>query len=162
MQTSGWTVALTKPNSEHLALNNLVSQGYDVFSPTITETIIKQGKKIKRESFLFSRYIFVWVRDQWRSINGTKGVVKLLTREERPLFLSAVDALQLEALRAKGSIVVEEKKRFRPGDQVTIGEGPFFGFKGIYVGQSKAEREFVLLKMLGGDVKVEVAASDLA
>lgn len=161
MRTSGWSVAMTQSNAEHIALAHLAQQGYRTFAPTVTETILKRGKKVKRESYLFSRYIFVWIADQWKSINGTKGIVRLLTREEHPLFLSDTDAIRLEGLYSQGSISLD-KQKFKAGDSVTVGAGPFFGFKGIYVGQSKLEREVVLLKMLGGDVKVEIAASDLA
>lgn len=157
----GWSVAMTQVNSEHIALSNLEDQGFEVFAPKTIETVFKRGKKIKKESFLFSRYVFVKIVDRWRNINGTKGVVSLLMNEERPLFLNAGDERRLESLRDEGSILIEDKK-FKSGQDVTIGLGPFAGFKGIYIGQSKAEREIVLLKMLGGDVKVEMAASDLA
>jgi hypothetical protein len=45
---------------------------------------------------------------------------------------------------------------------VTVADGPFRGFDGIYAGQKAAEREIILLEILGATRPVEIASGLLA
>lgn len=51
--------------------------------------------------------------------------------------------------------------RFRDGERVQATKGPFINEFGIYAGQSRKDRVFVLLTLLGGQRRVEIAESSL-
>lgn len=166
MRDSGWAVAVTQPNAERIACAHLGAQGFVTFAPKFSEVAVKAGRKIKRSGFLFSRYVFVWIEAQWRSINGTKGVTHLITQDEKPVFLNFKDEAALNDLRARHDVsgfidLSKPFNRFNVGQEVAVVGGPFYGFKGLYAGQSKQEREIVLLNMLGRKVRVEVDSHQL-
>ena len=49
-----------------------------------------------------------------------------------------------------------------PGTAVAIADGPFRGFAGLYAGQTRQERELVLINILGASRPVEIAAGLIA
>jgi hypothetical protein len=53
-------------------------------------------------------------------------------------------------------------KRFAHGQRVRIVCGPFEGHFGLYDGQAPRERCFVLLSLLGGQTRAEMADADVA
>ena len=54
------------------------------------------------------------------------------------------------------------RHEFTPGATVAIAAGPFQGFSAIYSGMSGAEREIILLDLLGRQTPVTIAAGLLA
>ena len=54
-----WRVCYTKPHQEFRAEQNLASQGYEVYLPTILTQKICRGQLINKTEPLFSRYCFV-------------------------------------------------------------------------------------------------------
>jgi transcription antitermination factor NusG len=50
---------------------------------------------------------------------------------------------------------------FRSGDRVRVVRGPFEGHFGLYDGMAPHERIFVLLSMLGTQVRAEMAEADV-
>lgn len=159
---------MTQPSAEKVALLNLARQSFETFAPRFREVALENGRRVSRSGFLFSRYVFVWITEhcRWRSINGTRGIQKLFMIDERPAFLHFEDEARIMELKARcdaeGWIDLNKVPTRKIGDEVTVTGGPFYGFKGIWQGQSGAEREFVLLNMLGRAVKVEVDHAQLA
>lgn len=159
---------MTQPSAEKTALTHLARQGYETFAPKFREVVTERGRRVSRSGFLFSRYVFVWVVDQWRSINGTRGVQKLFMIDERPAFLNFEDEARISELRARiGSngwidLNADAGPKRKIGDEVSVVGGPFYGFKGIWQGQTKEEREVVLLNMLGRAVRVELDHAQVA
>jgi transcriptional antiterminator RfaH len=56
-----------------------------------------------------------------------------------------------------GLIELPKRPGLKPGDQVRILQGPFEGRLGIYAGMRAHERVLVLLALLGGQQRVELA-----
>lgn len=82
-----WYVVHTQPRAEGQAVRHLEMQGYRVFCPRYRRTIRHARKTKSVFAPLFPSYLFVHLnilRDQWRSINGTRGVVHLLMQGGAP------------------------------------------------------------------------------
>jgi len=56
-----------------------------------------------------------------------------------------------------GLIELPQRSGLKPGAQVRILQGPFAGHLGLYAGQRAHERVLVLLALLGGQQRVELA-----
>jgi transcriptional antiterminator RfaH len=166
LRSSGWAVAHTQPHAEHIALTNLARQGFDAFAPKFREVFYERGRKYSKSGYLFSRYIFVWIESQWSAITGTRGVSRLFLINDKPAFLNEIDEARILGLRRSlghdGFLEMKEPPPHKIGDTIEVRSGPFYGFKGIYQGQSKEEREIVLLDMLGRSVKVELKIGEIA
>jgi transcription antitermination factor NusG len=98
----------TQPHREALAERQLVNQNYHVFLPRFLKSR-RHARKFETVSApLFPRYMFITLdltRDRWRSVNGTYGVDRLLTRagEPEPLPYGLVEQL-LDAAEADGKV----------------------------------------------------------
>lgn len=82
-----WYVAQTRARQERLALMNLEAQKFEVFLPQILKTTRHARRHRLVKSAVFPGYLFVRLdpdQHRWRSVNGTIGVSRLLTANERP------------------------------------------------------------------------------
>lgn len=159
-----WYVVHTQPHNECRAITNLDRQGFLSFNPCVRRTIRHARKRSTVLAPLFPNYVFVQFdpsRDQWRCINGTFGVVRLITNGEVP---SAVPDCVITALRARigDDGAMDWTLSLRVGDQVRIVEGPFADFIGTLEHLDAAGRVRVLLDMLGRSVSVVMAGNAVA
>ena len=82
-----WYAVQCQPHRERLAASHLINQGFGVHLP-LREKTRRHARKIEtiRTPF-FPGYLFARLdlsRDFWRSVNGTVGVVRLVTQGDRP------------------------------------------------------------------------------
>src|SRR5580704_10508080 len=71
-----WSVARTLPQREAFAAERLEEAGYEVFLPRI---------KTRRASEpLFHNYVFVKIIDQWRAVDRTLGVLRIIRFGDQP------------------------------------------------------------------------------
>lgn len=149
-------VVQTKPQKELLAAQEIQNQGFETFLPLIKHLPrMRRGKFLEaRLSPLFPKYLFVQFNptyDQWRSLNGTRGVIRVMCMDEhRP---SPVPILTMSSLLQTGGLIEEEKAGlpFNPGDTVEFVEGSLKGVQGI-VRLCTADRVGLLLNLLGRQV----------
>ncbi len=127
--TARWYVATTKPGLEKVASENLRRQSFDEFLPIAR---LRPGESPR---IVFRNYIFVAFdvdRDPWRSVNGTRGVQKLMPLLcERPLPLpyGCVEYLQERTSTGKfyDKDLDELAARFAAGDSVVMTSGLLAG-----------------------------------
>jgi hypothetical protein len=82
-----WYAVHTLPFAEARAEGQLHRQGFRTFQPKRHKTIRHARRLSTIEAPFFPRYLFIVLdlgRHQWRSINGTFGVSRLLMRGEEP------------------------------------------------------------------------------
>lgn len=157
--SSRWYAARTKPRQEHIAVDNLKRQAFEVYSPRISiERLRHNHICIERES-LFPGYILIKfaLRDEtWRSINSTRGVISLLTFGENygpsPMPVGEVEAIQRREIA--GQLFISEIKRVRRGDRVRLKFGPAADAI-CRVLFTKGERIELLLNLLGRETRVK-------
>lgn len=160
---AGWYVVNTQPRAEGRAKHHLEMQGYRVFCPRCRKTIRHARKTKSGFSPLFPNYLFVHLdlsRDQWRSVNGTRGVVRLLMQDGAPQAVpnGVVDNLQAKT-RADGTF--DWTSTFEIGGTVRIADGPFAELLGTLEYLDAAGRVRVLLELLGRSVSVGLRSEAL-
>jgi transcriptional antiterminator RfaH len=153
---SFWACARVLPQRESLAAVCLAERGFEIFAP-----VIETRRSV---ALLFPMHIFVLIISQWRAIDCTPGVLKLIRFGDCP---AKVPDAEIEALRARaddrGVIRLrpppppKSRHVFRKGDRVRILAGPFASFSALHTGMNHRERERVLIEILGARREVTVA-----
>ena len=64
---------------------------------------------------------------------------------------------ELRARERGGAVELPRREKFKVGDRVKVLQGPFANHFGLYAGQRPHERVLVLLALLGGQQRVELA-----
>jgi transcription elongation factor/antiterminator RfaH len=151
-----WYVARTQPHRETQAARQLENQDFRVFVPRILKSRRHARKFETIRAPLFPRYIFIALdlgRDRWRSVNGTLGVDRLLTRggEPEPVPRGLVEQLT-ENAEADG--VVRPSTTLKVGDSIRVTAGPFAELLGTLERLDDSDRVRVLLDILGGKIPV--------
>ena len=153
-----WAAVRSLPRREMFAAERLrMDGGFEVFLPLV---------QTKRASApLFSGYLFVFIREQWRAINSTIGVLCLVRVGDRPARCPDHEIANLKALiDGHGFVRLPEKPSsparhvFAKGAAVKIIGGPLQGVAALHSGMSAAEKEILLISMLGAARQVAVPA----
>jgi transcription antitermination factor NusG len=147
-----WYVAQTLRHREKLAELNLNAQNFRSFLPRFRKTVRHARKLSDVAAPVFPGYIFVILdakRDQWRSINGTLGVARLLTARQRPVSVpvGVVEAL-IATLDHSGLVLLGGD--LIPGQSVRVVAGPFAGGLGVLERLDAKGRVRVLLNIMSG------------
>jgi transcription elongation factor/antiterminator RfaH len=158
-----WYVVNTQPRNETRATCRLEAQGYRVFCPRYYRTVRHARQTTRVLAPVFSNYLFVHLdvsRDQWHRINGTRGVVRLLTWDGSPQRMPGkiIDDL-LARTRSDGTF--DWTSRFEIGGPVRIADGPFAEFVGTLESLDAAGRVRILLDVLGRSVSVALRGESL-
>jgi transcription elongation factor/antiterminator RfaH len=163
---NNWYVVHTQPACEARAAMHLAAQGYTIFCPNSRKTVRHARKSTSKLVPLFPGYLFLSLdlsRDRWRSINGTRGVLRLLTQGDVP---QAVPAGIVETLQARTDSqgVLALPPALSVGQRVCIMEGPLANLVGTLQRLDGADRVQVLLDLLGRSVPatIQVTALDPA
>jgi transcriptional antiterminator RfaH len=154
-----WIVALTKPNHEAIAADNLRRQAFDCYYPRFLHK--KPGSNpIVRP--LFPRYMFIHIEQLWRSLSGTRGISYLLMGNLGP---QKVPDRIVDSLKARhdstGLYQLAAPPRFQRGAKVKVEAGPFAGCPLIYEGMLAHDRVACLVEAMGRQVPVAVEESAL-
>ena len=159
-----WYVARSLPHKESSAKQRLITQGFCTFLPMQDRTLRHARKIMTVCRPVFPRYLFVRfdpMTTQWRSINGTIGLDRLIMRGEQP---EPVRPGVVESLIA--SVDDHDRLQFsqtlRRGDRVRLLHGPFAEQLGVLDHLGSNERVQVLLSFLGGPVPVQVDRTSVA
>jgi len=154
-----WIVAMTRPNNEQIACDNLRRQGYTFYCPRYWHSV-KGKKSVLRP--LFPRYIFVQIEQRWFSISGTRGISHIIMGANYP---QVVDEVIISTLKSredgKGAYQLATPDRFTRGDKVKVVSGPLEGVPLIYEGMSAHDRVRVLAQLFGREVYINVEQDQL-
>ena len=147
-----WVVARVRPCCEVKAAINIKQQAGVYYLPQYFD------HRLARRRVLFPGYIFANIErgGQWRWLNGTRGVLHVITNNERP---SVIDPSVIERFRAQendNGVIAVDAIGFDPGQSLRIKSGPYAQRTVIYAGQSVRDRVNVLLQMLGREVVLAV------
>ena len=155
---SRWYVVQTRAHAESKACHHLERQGFPTFLPRYLKRRRHAGRVEIVPAPLFPRYLFVLVdiaTQQWRSINSTIGVSRLVCNGDEPAPVPSQVVLELQARRDdKGLIPLVEGPRFNRGDKVRVLDGVFGTCVGLFEGITDKERVSILLELLGRKVRV--------
>lgn len=151
-----WYVANTLPHKEFLAAEQLRNQGFEVFLPATRRQVRHARQVTEKLNALFPSYLFVAEdENRWRSINGTRGVRRLIMAGEEP---ARVLPGLVEELKAS----VDEHGVFSyqgplaTGDRVRIESGPFADLAGSIAALGPDDRVAVLLDLMASQTPVDL------
>ncbi len=161
-----WYVVQTQPNAENRAICNLGRQGFKTYLPRYMKRRRHARKTEIVAAPLFPRYVFVAIdiaTRQWRSIQSTFGVSRLVCNGDRP---AAISSWVIDQLRGRedssGYVQLRPMARFAHGEKVRIVEGVFSECLGLFEDMTDRERVIVLLDLLGRKVRVVLDGSAVA
>lgn len=159
--SSAWYLVHAKTGQERLAEFNLRRQGYRTFLPGVRRTVRHARQTRVEKAALFPGYLFVSLdveRDRWRKVDGTIGVVRLITNLERPVRApSGLVQMLIEHSDAEG--IIDVAWYVGAGGFIRVSRGPLAGKEGLVHQLTAGDRIRVLLSLLGSEVKVELDRS---
>lgn len=146
-----WYLVHCKPNCEQLALRNLENQDFPAFLPLQELTQRNESAFQTRLRPLFPGYMFVAqdpAAGQWRKINNTRGVARLvcLAAEPTPVPQTIMDQL-FERCDATG--VFQQSANLVAGNNAKITQGPFVGAIGKIIEIDPDQRVNLLFDFMG-------------
>lgn len=157
-----WYVLQSKPQKEKLLYEQLCLRDIETYYPSIrVKPVNPRSRKFK--SF-FPGYLFARVDLEHVGLSFLQwvpGAIGLVTFGGEPAFIA--DSI-LQEIRLKIEKIINEEKyffdRLKPGDMVSINEGPFAGYKAIFDTRlSGGQRVQVLLEALRDQrLRVELPA----
>jgi transcription elongation factor/antiterminator RfaH len=158
-----WYTVHTLPFAEARAEAHLRRQGFRTFQPKRHKTVRHARRLSTVEAPFFPRYLFIVLdlaRHQWRSVNGTFGVSRLVMRGDQPhpVPRGVVEAL-IEAADARG--ILQLARKLQVGSPVRLMAGPFAEQLAILNNLDDSGRVRVLLDILGRQVAISTGANDV-
>lgn len=158
----------TNPKAEFLAVAHLDNQGFETFLPLHRRSTVIRKQIVHHLLPVFPSYLFVSfdpTNSRWRSINGTRGVKRLLGSygdTTTPIRCGVIEELREEA-GSTGIIELEEATslHYESGADLRITDGPFAGQEAVCV-QSVIDRVRVAISLLGHQHVVSIPVEHLA
>ena len=155
-----WYVIQTHAMAEEKAAFNLKRQGFCPYLPRY----LKKRSHARRVDWvarpLFPCYLFVEIdveATQWQAIRSTIGVSHFICLGELP---APVPEGIVEAIIAReneeGHVGLSLGDLFKKGQEVEITSGPMVDFSAIFDCVDDKNRVFVLMSLLGREVRVRV------
>jgi transcriptional antiterminator RfaH len=159
---SFWACAQLGTHRERLALHFLSLNGFTTYAPRIRAQRVTPPHRRESSAWLFPGYAFVWIELQWHAARWAPGVVRLVTSggtEPAKVPVSVIE--DLKSRERNGYVVLPKVRGLERGDKVQVIRGAFTGSLAIFDGMRPRERVAILLMLLGGPQRVELARSDI-
>jgi transcriptional antiterminator RfaH len=150
--------AQIEPFRERLAAHCLSLNGFEVYC-RLREQIRIRGRKIVRTPPLFPGYAFVLVVSAWWSARWSPGVRRLVMDGEQPAHVPDDVITEIRSRERNGLVELPRPRGLMPGTRVRLVAGPFCDQIGLLAALRSHERVLVLLNLLGGQQRVELARS---
>jgi transcription elongation factor/antiterminator RfaH len=158
-----WYAVHTLPFAEARAERQLHRQGFRTFQPKRHKTVRHARRLSTVEAPFFPRYLFIVLdlaHHQWRSVNGTFGVSRLVMRGDQPdPFPRGVVEALIAAADARGILQLAGKLHI--GGPVRLMAGPFAQQLAILDELDDTGRVRVLLDILGRQVAISTEATNV-
>ncbi len=156
-----WYALRTKVQQEVWAENNLLERGLEVYLPRYLKRRRHARKTDYVQAPLFPRYLFARAdvdRGERPTMAYAPGVDYVVSFGDR---LATVGERIIEEIRARedetGMIAVGVETGFKRGQKVRVAEGALCDHVGLFQCTSDDQRVFVLLDMLGRQVRVRLS-----
>ena len=154
-----WYLIYSKSREEKLAQEHLERQGYETYLPLILGRIKRRGRTKKSVQPMFPRYLFIYLSDQtddWGPIRSTIGISNLVKFGKEPAKVPENLIMQLKENECDKGFYDLPAKKFNPGDELLITEGPFAGYEATLFRQNSEDRIIVLLKIAEKYIKIDL------
>jgi transcriptional antiterminator RfaH len=163
MTAASWFVVRTQPHAEEKAVRHLTNQGFSTYLPRYRRRVRHARRVVDALRPLFPGYLFVRLdrsEMRWRSINGTIGVLYVLTDGDLP---RCVPDRIVDEIRGRedDSGAVKLLSRLKRGQPVRLVQGPLADVDGLFEEIRDDQRVVLLFSLLGREVRTVVSAEDI-
>jgi transcriptional antiterminator RfaH len=158
-----WFAVNTQPLAEARAQRNMENQGFRTFMPRRRKMLRHARRMTMVEAPLFPRYLFVAfdpLRDRWRRINSTFGVLRLVMSGDAPHPVPDGVTEALIAVTMEGGIV-DLAAKLRAGSAVRVMAGPFADRLAMLEQLDDSGRACILLDIMGRQVRATTGRRNL-
>jgi transcriptional antiterminator RfaH len=152
-----WACAQVEPRRERLASHCLGLAGYEIYQPLLREQRRSHGRRIVVTPPLFPGYLFVWVVSGWWNARWSPGVVRLIMDGLQPAHVSEQIIAEIRSRERGGFVELSKPHGLKPGMCVRVISGLLSEQIGMLAALRPHERVLVLLQLLGGQQRVELA-----
>jgi len=152
-----WACAQLEPFRERLALHCLGLNGFKIYCPRLREQTRVRGRKVVRTPLLFPGYAFVLVVSPWWSARWSPGVRRIVMDGEHPAHVPDAVIAEIRSRERNGLVELVKPRGLAPGTRVRVVSGPLSEKIGLLAVLRPHERVLVLLHLLGGQQRVELA-----
>src|SRR5215475_8664682 len=152
-----WCCAQVEPRRERLASYCLTLAGYEIYQPLLREQRRSHGRKITVTPPLFPGYLFVWVVSGWWDARWSPGVVRLIMDGLLPARVPDAVISEIRSRERGGFVELLKPRGLTRGMRVKVLQGPLRDQIGLLAALRPHERVPVLLQLLGGQQRVELA-----
>jgi len=155
-----WYILYTMPNYEKKIHNILSRAGYQAYLPIVEEVRQWSDRKKRLQLPLLPNYVFINVlRHKAYETLHLKGIVKLLSGENGPVFLSNDEIETLKKLTdCKPSLITPNMCK---GKRFQVINGPLTGLYGLVSESRGKNRLSVRIESLGKCISVDIMKSDI-
>ena len=163
-QTEPWYVALLKTNGFERAVTNLTQQGFETFMPMQKKSVRHARQLTDVFRPVFPGYLFIRFgqnRADWRKINSTFGVSRLVSFEESrpaPVPQALMNGLQA---RCDAKNCLQSPDDLKIGEQVRMVSGAFAGFVGEIEKLIGEDRIRLLYEFMGQKSHIDIDKGNL-
>src|SRR5215469_17929199 len=151
-----WCCAQIEPFRERLALHCLGLNGFEVYCPRLREQVRIRNRKIVR-TLLFPGYTFVLIVSRWWDARWSAGVRRLVMDGELPAKVPDDVIAEIRSRERNGLVELPKPRGLAPGTRVRVLQGPLQEQIGLLAALRPHERVLVLLHLLGGQQRVDLA-----
>jgi transcriptional antiterminator RfaH len=156
-----WACAQVEPQQERAAQHFLGLNGFQSYCPRLRVVRRSHGRQIVTKPPLFPSYVFVAIVTGWWSARWCPHVVRLILNGLTPAVVADSVIEEIKARERGGLVELPKREAFHVGDTVRVSCGPLAGQLGLYAGMRARERVLVLLALLGGQQRAELAKGDI-
>ncbi len=159
-----WYLIFTKPRMERQAVEHLERQGYCTYLPLMAVTRRQRGRYRQTIEPCFPRYLFIHLdsrTDNWAPIRSTLGVVKIVEFGGLPAMVPDDLIATLQNNEDQQGLQQLHEPELKKGDKVTVLEGPFVGYQGIYQQHHSRERVAILMDIVGKNTLMTISVHEL-
>ena len=153
-----WYLIYIKSKNEDVLTKRFSDRGLEVLNPKLKERRFIRRKLQEVISPLFPCYIFVkldLLKDH-QLVKYTRGVKRLVGSENMPTVVPDEVILSIKNRMTEGAIITIKPKKFEPGEEVVVKDGPFQGLDAVFEKEIKAtERVSILLKSINARLVID-------
>jgi transcriptional antiterminator RfaH len=152
---SFWACAQLEPQRTALALHCLALNGFETYCPACGSSAAAMVARSPR----FPGYTFVLIVSGWWSARWAAGVRRLVMDGQVPARVPDAVIAEIRSRERNGFVELSKPARLAPGMRVRVISGPLHDQIGLLAVPRPHERVLVLMHLLGGEQRVELARS---
>lgn len=159
-----WWLVQFRAGQHRLAVANLRRQGVETFCPMRMAVVNRFGKQSQTMIPAFPSYAFVCADARhvsWRAVSNTYGVSRVVGFRPHQPARVPTELIEQLRLRCDKEGLLRPLDDLKSGDRVKIMHGPFANLVCDVDRLSGGETVRLLLSIMGHDVGVRVARSDV-